>query len=76
MKAFCTGLGHSGTLPQVHDEPLPPQEDQHHVVTVVWDPANLDEASENLAATITATIPTEAKMTDEGTSAAPLIRGG
>ncbi len=39
--------------------------DTNHLVTIVWDPANLDEAGAKLTATIRATLPAEAKMVDE-----------
>jgi hypothetical protein len=38
--------------------------DTNHLVTIVWDPENLDDAAKNLTATIRATLPGEAKMTD------------
>lgn len=39
--------------------------DTHHLVTVVWDPANMGVAMAALKATIRATLPDAAKMTDE-----------
>lgn len=41
-----------------------PHFDTNHHLTVVWDPANLDEAVEQLKATIRATLPEEAKLND------------
>jgi hypothetical protein len=38
--------------------------DTNHHLTVVWDPANLDEAVAKLKATIRATLPEEAKISD------------
>ncbi len=38
--------------------------DTNHLMTVVWDPANLDKAGALLTATIRATLPEEATMTD------------
>ncbi len=38
--------------------------DTNHLVTVIWEPANLEKASAQLAATIRATLPAEATMTD------------
>lgn len=39
--------------------------DTNHLVTVVWNPAKMDEAMAQLKATIRATLPDVAKMTDE-----------
>jgi hypothetical protein len=36
--------------------------DTNHLVTVIWDPSDLDKAGEQLTATIRATLPGEAKM--------------
>ena len=38
--------------------------DTNHMNTIVWDPENLQDAATRLTATIRATLPTEAKMTD------------
>jgi hypothetical protein len=38
--------------------------DTNHLVTVIWDPADLDAAAEQLVATIRATLPDEARMSD------------
>jgi hypothetical protein len=38
--------------------------DANHLVTIVWDPANLRRAASDLKATIRATLPDVAKMTD------------
>ncbi|MGH6838095.1 MAG: hypothetical protein ACREDT_04710 [Methylocella sp.] len=38
--------------------------DTNHLVTIIWDPTRLDDASTRLTATIRATLPGEAKMTD------------
>ncbi|MHB8885377.1 MAG: hypothetical protein ACYC5H_09860 [Methylovirgula sp.] len=38
--------------------------DTNHLATVIWDPANPDEAAQRLTAMIRATLPAEAKMTD------------
>ena len=38
--------------------------DTNHLVTVIWDRTNLKKASAQLSATIRATLPTEATMTD------------
>ena len=38
--------------------------DTNHLVTIVWDPADLSGAAENLTATIRATLPAEAVMED------------
>jgi hypothetical protein len=38
--------------------------DTSHLVTIIWDPTHLDDASTRLTATIRATLPGEAKMTD------------
>jgi hypothetical protein len=39
--------------------------DTSHLNTIVWDPGNLEEAASRLTATIRATLPAEAKMTDQ-----------
>ena len=39
--------------------------DTNHHLTVVWDADNLSEAADELKATIRATLPGEAKLTDE-----------
>jgi hypothetical protein len=39
--------------------------DTSHLVTIIWDPANLKDAATRLTATIRATLPAEAKMTDQ-----------
>lgn len=39
--------------------------DTSHLVTIIWDPANFDDAARRLTATIRATLPGEAKMTNE-----------
>lgn len=41
-----------------------PHFDTNHLVTVIWDPANLEKASVQLTETIRATLPAEATMTD------------
>jgi hypothetical protein len=38
--------------------------DTSHLNTIIWDPENLDDAAKRLTATIRATLPAEAKMTD------------
>jgi hypothetical protein len=38
--------------------------DTNHLLTIIWDPANLNKAAADLTATIRATLPSEAKMTD------------
>lgn len=38
--------------------------DTNHLATVIWDPANPDEAAQRLTAMIRATLPAEAKMTN------------
>jgi hypothetical protein len=38
--------------------------DTSHLKTIIWDPRNLQDAAARLAATIRATLPAEAKMTD------------
>ena len=38
--------------------------DTNHLVTIIWDPANLPKAAAELKATIRATLPEAAKMTD------------
>lgn len=38
--------------------------DTNHLVTIIWNPAELDDAAMRLTATIRATLPAEAKMTD------------
>jgi hypothetical protein len=38
--------------------------DTNHLVTVIWDPGNLSDAAKKLTATVRATLPAEAKMTD------------
>jgi len=38
--------------------------DTNHLNTIIWDPGNLDDATNHLTATIRATLPAEAKMTD------------
>ena len=38
--------------------------DTSHLVTIIWDPADLDDAAKRLKATIRATLPEVAKMTD------------
>lgn len=49
----------------VFDDPNKrPHFDTNHHLTVVWDPANLHEAVEQLKATIRATLPEEAKLND------------
>lgn len=40
--------------------------DTNHLVTIVWDPANLDSAGRQLTATIRATLPAEATMESNG----------
>jgi nucleoside 2-deoxyribosyltransferase len=39
--------------------------DTNHLVTIIWDPSNLQDAAERLTATIRATLPDEAVMSDE-----------
>jgi nucleoside 2-deoxyribosyltransferase len=39
--------------------------DTNHLVTIIWDPTNLSDAAERLAATIRATLPTEARLADD-----------
>jgi len=39
--------------------------DTSHLVTIVWDPDNLPDAAKRLTATIRATLPAEAKMSDQ-----------
>ena len=39
--------------------------DTNHLVTIVWDPANLKPAEEQLIATIRATLPSEATMEND-----------
>lgn len=66
---FAEGLG----MPVIYtcrknvfDDPAQrPHFDTNHHLTVVWDPANIGEAVEMLKATIRATLPEDAKMTDE-----------
>jgi hypothetical protein len=43
----------------------PPHFDTNHYLTVKWDGENPKEAAEELKATIRATLPSEAKLTDE-----------
>jgi len=38
--------------------------DTNHLVTIIWDPADLEQAAQQLSATIRATFPQEAKMSD------------
>lgn len=38
--------------------------DTNHLVTIIWDPADLDDTSERLKATIRATLPDEVYLTD------------
>jgi len=38
--------------------------DTSHLVTIIWDPDNLSDAADRLKATIRATLPEAAKMTD------------
>jgi hypothetical protein len=38
--------------------------DTNHHLTVIWDPENLQDAAARLTATIRATLPAEAQMTD------------
>ena len=38
--------------------------DTNHLRTIIWDPDNLSDAAERLTATVRATLPAEAKMTD------------
>jgi nucleoside 2-deoxyribosyltransferase len=38
--------------------------DTSHLNTIIWDPENLRDAATRLTATIRATLPSEAKMTD------------
>jgi nucleoside 2-deoxyribosyltransferase len=38
--------------------------DTNHLVTIIWDRDNLETAATNLTATVRATLPAEAKMTD------------
>jgi hypothetical protein len=38
--------------------------DTNHLNTIIWDPDKLDDAALRLIATIRATLPAEAKMTD------------
>ena len=38
--------------------------DTNHLVTIIWEPANLNDAARRLTATIRATLPGEARMTD------------
>ncbi|MGP0007483.1 MAG: hypothetical protein ACLPIG_02035 [Methylocella sp.] len=38
--------------------------DTNHLVTIIWDPTKLEDAATRLTATIRATLPGEAKMTD------------
>jgi len=38
--------------------------DTNHLVTIIWDPADLADATKRLTATIRATLPGEAKMSD------------
>jgi hypothetical protein len=38
--------------------------DTSHLNTIIWDPENLRDAGTRLTATIRATLPSEAKMTD------------
>jgi hypothetical protein len=42
-----------------------PHFDANHLVTVIWDASKLEQAGKKLAATIRATLPAEAKMSDE-----------
>lgn len=39
--------------------------DTNHHLTIIWDDENPEEAAEELKATIRATLPREAKLTDE-----------
>ena len=39
--------------------------DTNHLVTIVWDPQDLQRAGQSLTATIRATLPSEAKLTDD-----------
>jgi hypothetical protein len=38
--------------------------DTNHLVTVIWDPADLDDAARRLKAVVRATLPADAKLTD------------
>jgi nucleoside 2-deoxyribosyltransferase len=38
--------------------------DTNHLVTVIWDPTDLKKAEDQLSATIRATLPQEAKLSD------------
>jgi hypothetical protein len=38
--------------------------DTGHLVTILWEPEKLEEAGKQLTATISATLPAEAQMTD------------
>jgi hypothetical protein len=50
----------------VFDDPAQrPHFDTNHHLTVVWDPANLNDAADRLATTIRVTLPGEAKLSDE-----------
>jgi len=66
---FAEGLGkpviYTCRKQVFEDEKTRPHFDTSHMLTVLWEPDNLNEAGEILKATIRATLPAEAKMTDD-----------
>lgn len=48
-----------------NDPATKPHFDTNHYLSILWDPANLTEAEEQLTTTIRITLPTEAKLTDD-----------
>ncbi len=48
-----------------HDKEMRPHFDTNHHLIVPWNPDDLEEAANNLTTTIRATLPSEAKLTDE-----------
>jgi hypothetical protein len=63
---FAEGLGRPViyTCREAEWKRRPSHFDTNHLVTVIWNPANLDKAGAQLTATIRATLPAEATMAD------------
>ncbi|WP_425994140.1 hypothetical protein [Caulobacter sp. DWR1-3-2b1] len=63
---FAEGLGKPViyTCKKARWDSEPVHFDTSHLVTIIWDPADLNDASNRLKATIRATLPEVAKMTD------------
>lgn len=66
---FARGLGkpviYTCEAKSFHDPKLRPHFDTNHHVTVVWDASDLHSAAKRLKAIIRATLPSEARLTDD-----------